>query len=287
MWLEWGLGVLSGSNFIKNDFILPSFNAAGQALQQPMSYQESSALSKQVLSRLKVPVYDEESHHWEESTELLVGSELASFWTEHSPRSVIPTAAQVLECPKDERNFLGRWSPGGSDDYGRAYRVVVMGIQRKVVRAVLSGDSRLKEHDVLDRLQQWGESRDLTDSQILHLKAGLSEGMEKFWAEIKKAGGPPDEEVPTTSSPVLSQAPVVEPPSSKRGKYLIVYTRNRKQAKLHKVGGCAWTTVTLADSQEVIKLATTMYNSRCKLCWPEVDAGKGKDQSEDTSDSDF
>jgi hypothetical protein len=165
--------------------------------------------------------------------------------------------------------------------------VVVQGIQKKVVRAVLSCDVRLREFDVLDRLEQWGEHRGMTEAKVQQLKQDLGSRFESFWTEVKKAGGPEEEEVTILSQPALNFHPDIEPPSSKRGKFLIVYTRNRKQAKLHKVGGCAWTSVTLADSQEVIKVSSTMYNSRCKLCWPEAVAGQGDGVSDCTSDSDF
>jgi hypothetical protein len=270
-----------------NDFILPGFDVGGKALPEPMCYQESAALTRLVLGKLHIPVFCEDKDAWEEAPGFLLCPELVSFWTEHSPRAVIPSASQVLECPKDERNYLGRWSPGGSDDYGRAYRVVVQGIQKKVVRAVLTGDRRLREHDVLDRMDQWGESRGVLGERMVALKGTLQLAMERYWEEVAKAGGPGEEDLVSTAVPSIPSQHLVEPPSAKRGKYLIVYSRNRKHAKLHKVGGCAWTSVTLADSQEIIKLSATMYNSRCKLCWPEMAAAKDGGLSECTSESDF
>ena len=68
----------------------------------------------------------------------------------------------------------------------------------------------------------------------------------------------------------VSQTLQVRATSKQRTAYLIVYIRNRKRAKLHKVGGCQWTVVSLADSQEVIRPVPSMYDSRCKLCWPKL-----------------
>ena len=91
-----------------------------------------------------------------------------------------------------------------------------------------------------------------------------------FWQEVKKAGGPPDETEPipaiTLPRPLASKSqPVANAP-----RFLIVYGRWRRTAKLHKVGGCPWTTIHLADSQEVARPTPIMYNSRCKQCWPEL-----------------
>ena len=270
-WLETGLGLLDEVGPKSRDYILPSFAANGEALQEPMTYQESAALSRQVWSRLKAPVYCVDKHEWEESGMGMICPELISFWTEHSPRSTLPSSAQVLECPKDERNYLGRWSPSGADEYGRAYRIVVQGIQRKVWSAVLSGDPRLREDDVVDRLDQWCEARELGSGKLGELKLVMLELIDAFWKEIAQTGGPPepDEVVPLIPVPAQEFAEVATR-NTRKGKFLIVYTRNRKHAKLHRVGGCAWTSVTLADCQEVIKVSNTMYNSRCKLCWPEM-----------------
>ena len=287
LWIEHGLALVRECGTASNDFVLPSFDLGGKALPEPMCYQESSALTRQVLSQLHIPFYCPDKCTWEEADGFLLCPELVSLWTEHSPRAVIPSSAQVLECPKDDRNYLGRWSPGGSDDYGRAYRVIVQGIQKKVVRAVLSGDLRLREHDVLDRMDQWGENLGLQGERIEALKVKLREAMEGYWKEVAKAGGPGDDDAVVESAPSCIPLPKAELPAAKRGKYLIVYSRNRKHAKLHKVGGCAWTSVTLADSQEIINLSSTMYNSRCKLCWPEMAAGRTGELSDCSSESDF
>lgn len=271
LWLEKGLGLARDAGAAGNDFLLPRFGNDGAPMKEPMSYQESAALSKTVLSDLRVPTYSCDKGEWEESDEQLIPHELATYWTEHSPRSVIPSSAQALSVSKDERNFLGRWSPGGADEYGRAYRVIVQGIQRQVLRAVLSADKRLAENDIIDRIDRWGEDRGYPSGKIELLKQCLVQCMNDFWKQIEKAGGPPEDDailpVPSQIQIVASTAPA---PVSNKGKYLVVYSRNRKTAKLHRVGGCAWTSVTLADCQEVVRLSDCLYNTRCKLCWPEL-----------------
>ena len=58
-------------------------------------------------------------------------------------------------------------------------------------------------------------------------------------------------------------------------------------AKLHEAGGCAWTTVKLADCQEIDKPLGSRYNSRCKLCWPELIKTGESDIMYSSSDSDL
>ena len=288
-WLETGLALARDANAKGNDFLLPKFGKDGNAMREPLSYQESAGLSKSVFGDLRVPIYSTDKEEWEESDEQLIPCELASYWTEHSPRSVIPSAAQVLEFSKDERNYLGRWSPGGADEYGRAYRMVVHKIQKSVWHAVLSADKRLAENDILDRMDQWGRDRNIPEGKVELLRDCLSSGMKAFWDQVRKAGGPPDEEIILQT---IAIAPVVPSkvvrPSARKGKFLVVYTRNRKSARLHRVGGCAWTSVTLADCQEVVRLSDCMYDTRCKLCWPEL-VKKGADAivSEDSSGSEM
>jgi hypothetical protein len=210
---------------------------------------------------------------WAESDNYLLPRDLAQFWTEHSPRAVLPTAAQVLQVPKEELNCLGRWSPSGGEDYARAHKAVVSKVQQQVMRAVHSGDPRLFEADILDRLASWAELREYTDSQADRLRSNLSELTANFWIEMKKSKKPVEADSIQVTEQILrkvSQSLQVAVTDKQRTSYLIVYTRNRKKAKLHRLGGCQWTAVGLSDSQEVVRPVPSMYDSRCKLCWPKI-----------------
>ena len=129
------------------------------------------------------------------------------------------------------------------------------------------------EADILDRLRTWAELRDFTEDQLERLRSSLSDLTVKFWVEMKRAKLPVESETIKITDQILhrvSQTVQVKTTGKQRTSFLIVYTRNRKKAKLHKVGGCQWTAVSLADSQEVIKPLPSMYDSRCKLCWPKM-----------------
>ena len=51
--------------------------------------------------------------------------------------------------------------------------------------------------------------------------------------------------------------------------FLISYSKNRKFARLPKaVQGCFWAASDLNDWERFIAVDSTMYNARCKFCWP-------------------
>jgi hypothetical protein len=62
-----------------------------------------------------------------------------------------------------------------------------------------------------------------------------------------------------------------------------VYTRNRRSAKLHKLGGCEWTRSTLNDTQEFEAVTGQMYKSRCKLCGARKLEATGQALGDDSS----
>ena len=233
------------------------------------------------MEELRVPKWDAESTTWVEDDRYLLVRDLAQFWTEHSPRAVLPTAAQILQMPKEELNCLGRWSPTGGEDYARAHKAVVTKIQQQIAQAVRDCDPRLREADILDRLRSWAELRNFTYEQQERLHSSLSDLARDFWQQMGKSTPPVESEMIKLSDQVLKQVSRtlhVKGSGRQSATFLIVYSRNRKRAKLHRVGGCQWTVVSLADAQEVVKPVPTMYDSRCKLCWPKMLAGRGPEE---------
>ena len=295
LWLENGIALSDELLSPDADYMLPRFDAAGQPMNEPCSYAESAGLARKLFVELRVPLFHKESGKWIEGDAPLLTTSLAGFWTEHSARPVIPTAAQTLGASKESRDCLGRWSPTGADDYARAYRAAAGELQLLVLRAVLEGDRRLDESEVLDRIMQLPEYGQATQQQAEGMRAWMNEAAIAFEQQIaasSTAGGAGD----------LPKGEAADPPGQvdlskvsggrtgkrkdKKLKFLIVYTRNRKSAKLHKVGGCEWARATLNDTQEFATVTDQMYDTRCKLCWTQkVDAGEP--EAEDSSSSDL
>ena len=206
----------------------------------------------------------------------------------------MPSAAQSLGIPKETRDSLGRWSPSGADDYARAYRAAAAGVQTTVLKAVLGGDRRLDEDEVLDRIVQLPEYGMATTEQALEMKALLGEAVASFRGELSKAQACHGGEAMPLAGEDLPPAGVVSDARkslsrkagrSCRPRFVIVYSRQRKSAKLHKIAGCEWTRVTLNDMQEFESVTSSMYDSRCKLCWPPT--SKQEDAVDEFSSSDL
>ena len=272
MWIEVGLALMDELTKKENDFLLPRFQFDGKPLQTPMTYSESASMTRLVMSLLKVPRYDVEAQFWKEDPQSLLAPELYGFWTEHSPRAGMPSSAQVLGIHKDEANFLGRWSPSGAEDYSRAYRVVIQKIQTQVWKEVLAGNRLLREHDVIDRLGTFGKERGWSEGREAEVRKSLEVACGNFWEEVGKLQGPPEEVAPDTSGVKLNFpiGPASNKASTERAEFILVYGRNRRTAKLHKIDGCQWTSIKFADSREISKPTPEMYSSRCKLCWPKL-----------------
>ena len=64
---------------------------------------------------------------------------VTSFWTPHSGRSFLPSCCAALEFSKDDRDYLGGWSPQGSDRYARVSAMKITNLQRAVVRSIRQG----------------------------------------------------------------------------------------------------------------------------------------------------
>ena len=70
---------------------------------------------------------------------------VTSFWTPHSGRSFLPSCCAALDFTEEERDYLGGWSPQGSDRYARIAGLRISNLQRAVastIRQGPQGDSR-------------------------------------------------------------------------------------------------------------------------------------------------
>ena len=75
-----------------------------------------------------------------------------SFWTPHSGRNFLPTAASVLNVPTQEKNLLGGWSAEGSERYNRLAKFKIAQVQRSVIKLIW-------DKDVLEQQQVWKSER--------------------------------------------------------------------------------------------------------------------------------
>ena len=118
------------------DYLLQNSTFDGaEAKNTEKSYTDSAAETKWILGQLRLPTLKDGK--WTESEELLLPVSCIAGFSEHSGRSVMPSAAVAVEPEKTKRDMLGKWLlGGGSVDYTRTFRSVVSKMQKDIVKAV-------------------------------------------------------------------------------------------------------------------------------------------------------
>lgn len=296
-WVSYWLQLLRSVQVGPRDHLLQKFSNDGVTpIHKMMKHAESTAVTQIVLLGLKVPFWQADGG-WSSSAQGLLSPIWTSFWSEHSPRSVLPSIAAVLVPEKDLRNMLGRWAPSGSEDYCRTYRVVVTNIQKQCCAAIKQGlcNTTIMEDDIIDRaVRFFAEKRGLTVEAANETASAFHRLMQSFNHQLSQAHL---HDLESSSQVIIDSTETVLGPEElegvrkaadfkvKEGKFMIVYSRDRRHARLHKVkGGCYWSTLSLLDYIVVEHLTPSLYDSRCKHCWPTVgveesDSGSSTDES--------
>ena len=300
-WVRIGLAIMKRIGNLDRDYLLmKSADSQGFEPCTTMArYAEASAISRLVLSMLKVPVVLADSG-WVESGLRLIATILLKFWTLHTPRCVLPSMVALMNEEKRAADFLGRWSPAGSDTYVRTYKLVVTRLQEKVVTALHAGMglTSLREGDILDTLLKYLVIKlELTGDQaeaVVNDWLQISRTVHEVWTNASPSDVPQmliPEPIDVPIEPCIPVAVSIALVGERETNFLIVYGRKRKTAKLHKaLGGCHWSCMELLDCKAVDEVDPRDYDSRCKFCWPRtglVAGGKGEvAENSDASESD-
>ena len=251
-----------------------------RTIDKELKYVQSASLTRQVVSELKVPILSEGK--WVESDFVIMPVELLGFFTEHGPRSVVPSVAVVIEPDKTKRDMVGRWCPSGSDDYARTHRAVVIEIQNKVAHTLKSfgRTNVLSEDDVVERARRFLiERRNLDEPSAKSICNIFKETLDSFSQHLARVTQEclTLDNLPLSSfvSPLPVQITTLEK-SLKRtrgkvtrvGSFMITFDRNHRKACLHRIdGGCFWARVELNDVEIYSEVDPSMYHKRCKFCF--------------------
>ena len=293
-WLTTGLGILQSIGDDDRDFFLPNFTADLEGGKPGrLSYANSAALGQRLLSEITLPEFSEGK--WTSTDKKLIPSALAAAFTEHGPRAFMPTILAELEVEKSQKDFVGRWSPTGSDDYTRSYRAVVKRLQKLAILAVRSLDPRLGQGDILERLTIFGETLELVDLPG-HIQY-LVENMELFQLSLKRASEADfaiveEAEIPVLANPALIQQTtdsvdqsckrqLTRIPQARDCKFLIIYSQGRRFARLHRTdSSCPWAYTLVRDCEETNNPKPVQYNARCKICFQNADSDTSNSEEE-------
>ena len=301
----------------KSDFLLFSSTYDGRYSKGKMkTYEESAADTRQIVSCLKIP--ELKNGKWVASNDSVIPAACIGAIQEHGGRSVLPSVAVFTEPEKTKRDMLGKWLvTGGSVDYTRSYRAIIAKMQTEIIRAVRSERmlTELREDDIGDlyvrhlvevkgwdskaagdvignMLARWDvfyqELARWEKSRVESLPPGvpaLSDPLNELALVGSSAGNPTLSNPSPSASPKVLPAPRLAVNSGKKAcgeyRYMIVYTKKRRVACLHKArDGCAWTRIDLNEFTVHDIVVPEQYNKRCRLCWS---SEKKEDESSDTS----
>ena len=177
-WLQEGFSLLRQHANYKRDYLMPRLKADGALEPKPAGYADAMVATAGLLATLGLPL------------------EVQGYWTEHSERSVLPTALSLQDIPPHDKDLLGRWKPEGSDVYARSFGGRVAGSKRYSQKSL-----KLDEREIAADLVPW-----------LMERPGLSREQAELTVEgLEKEGGlgAPDP-IPAT---LASEEPPLEAPT--------------------------------------------------------------------------
>ena len=297
MWLATWLGLMQEHLPLDRDYLMDqSTSDYGKSTDKELKYVQSAALTRQVMAELRVPILVEGK--WAESEFCSMPAELLGFFTEHGPRSVVPSITVVIEPDKTKRDMVGRWCPSGSDDYARTHRAVVVELQSKVAKTLKSfgGTKVLCEDDVVERARRFLTERksfdeisakavcnvfkETLDSFSRHLACVTSECNTNDSLPLSTFVPTPPVQISTLENSLKRSRGKV----ARVGAFMISFDKNRRRACLHRIdGGCFWARTELNDVEMYSQVDPSMYHKRCKFCFKKAETDPA---SESSSDSD-
>ncbi|CAE8658280.1 unnamed protein product, partial [Polarella glacialis] len=254
-WLETGLLIWLSVGFAFNrDYFLPEPNEDFSGCRaKPSDWSSTSARSRALFRELRQVKFDGMCWDWDGNLPLVLHPQALLFWTDHSERNVLTSVAALLNVPKSERDFLGRWSPDGSDDHLRTSRQMVHKVQVQVAQGIrdsfVAGGldlERLGDNGLFEYLRNRGVNEDAARDCVQgftvkrvappsdddgfgpgQLEPMLEDVQPKVDAELKVNVEFKDDES-AQSDASNSLAPL----------YFVSFTKKRKFARLHLIAGC-------------------------------------------------
>ena len=196
-WLQVGFDLWQRHAAGERDYFLtmPTGDLSGVVYKEA-KYQEAAAMSRALLTQLR---FDGEE---------LITPVASLFWSEHSERAFLPSAATLLGFDKTWVDTLGRWQGDQSESYVRVHRQRVERIQVRVAMAIRKGRGGpdiIDEDDTLDLLAKHLRSRGQSDEEARRTAEGLAwfDASLQEWDLVNL----PDPHSQTGSGPASSSAP--------------------------------------------------------------------------------
>ncbi|CAE7237781.1 unnamed protein product [Symbiodinium sp. CCMP2592] len=236
---------------------------------------------REVFKRLATPKFEDGAYRLNVQRYLLVEG-AQGFFTGHSPRNWLTSAAAVLGWSKDQRDFLGRWMIGGSGsaDYARTAREVVHRIQIGVCEAIVTGKGgEYQESEALEELKTFVDERGGSGAlaRRRHDLLRTVEGVRCLgnrWPAIEQDDADASEE---------DEAPEAMNVEGSATKYFISISRKTGHRRLHLNGPCHVKPHHCNRVEFVERVALEQIDSICRDCKHRMREDQGAEDDQDTS----
>ncbi|CAE7253326.1 unnamed protein product [Symbiodinium sp. CCMP2592] len=236
---------------------------------------------REVFKRLATPKFEDGAYRLNLQRYLLVEG-AQGFFTGHSPRNWLTSAAAVLGWSKDQRDFLGRWMIGGSGsaDYTRTAREVVHRIQIGVCEAIVTGKGgEYQESEALEELKAFVDERGGSGAlaRRRHDLLRTVEGVRCLgskWPAIEQDDADASEE---------EEAPEAMNVEGSATKYFISISRKTGHRRLHLNGPCHVKPHHCNRVEFVERVALDQIDSICRDCKHRMREDQGAEDDQDTS----
>ena len=268
------------------DYLLPLPTADWMGCKRtPACHGDASALGRTLLESLTRPTAVTSSRGvvtWSLSRMPLLPKGGGDFWTEHSERKGLVSMAMARGVPRDQCEFVGRWSEAArsqgassSRDYIQTDADVVIGVQREVVRGWATLDQWHSEADLQARLTEVAVRRKITgavlkkvgDAIVFNVRVtpfntvDLASRVSTSTGQAIIMPAPVTPEVHVVSAAGYASE-VKQTPSST--KFWVGVSRKRSFRRLHLRGGC-WYTAALVIDLEIVGPAD--FDEKCSRCF--------------------
>jgi len=268
-WLSVGFRIFSELKVRESrDYLLPSLEGNYMAVRDtPMTYPEALVSDRILLGLLKTPVIKKDN--WSLTAEFLMPEEMLGYFSEHSERHFLPRLSIAAGFSREERDYLGRWSPSGADSYVTDSEQIVTKIQKSVALKLRMGDQDLhRNRNETTSMKTYLSKRGHNEEHVTKLMAILEPKllcMAPPGDKISKVRQEADMDTEDSEEEVLDLK--AAKPLEAVGFY--PYWMARASRKLHKTGAttCPWNPkvgVWIENEADARSRAATY----CKKCWP-------------------
>ncbi|CAE7632161.1 unnamed protein product [Symbiodinium sp. CCMP2592] len=236
---------------------------------------------REIFKRLATPKFEDGAYRLNVQRYLLVEG-ARGFFTGHSPRNWLTSAAAVLGWSKDQRDFLGRWMIGGSGsaDYTRTAREVVHRIQIGVCKAIVTGQGgEYQESEALEELKAFVDERGGSGAlarrrhDILRTVEGVR-CLGNKWPAIEQDDADASEEEEAAEAMTVDGSAT---------KYFISISRKTGHRRLHLNGPCHVKPHHCNRVEFVERVALEQIDRICRDCKHRMKEDQGAEDDQDTS----